>query len=138
MITPERKESLEAALGKFVIAAQDFSLEWEYACQEDRDAAFNLIGEYPSYLPSFDEFVADIMSLHVKKPPQLRRMSCVHLWSKVLPADPVAASDHEGPGDVLELKPDKVHVRWWDGAETYERYADLHAYREVPSETVAA
>ena len=131
-ITPERREKLEAALGKYVIAAQDFNEQWQLACQEDSCAAFDLIGEYPKYLPSFDEHVADLMALRVKPDrANLQRVSCVALWTKVLPADPVAASDHEEPGEVLELKKDKVVVRWWDGAETFEDYGDLHAFREI-------
>ncbi len=131
-VTPDTRKKVEEKLAAFIDAGRELNDAWREAMDEDADAAFDLIAEYPSWMPSFDEAVADIAMMEVKTS-VLRRISCVHIWSKVLPANPGAWPSFQEPADVLELLPDKVRIF---NPNTMDEpmlipYGDLHAYREV-------
>jgi hypothetical protein len=87
---------MNAELEAFKAATLRFSEAWKH---EDGD----MIADYPSYLPSFDEFVLDVLAMKVRPRPQPARFKVGDL-----------VEDNEGDkAEVVDTSPVLgVRVKW--------------------------
>lgn len=102
----ENRVGLTEALNGFQIAAHALNAAWDHC---DGDA----IGGYPSYLPSFDEFVLDVDRMEVRNMHTPAAAEAIlRVDTALVDAASIAGLEYIGSGDALRINLDGEAWIW--------------------------